>query len=93
MDQFEEQNQQPQPQVSTKGNFGWAVLGFFFQLVGLILFLVWRNDRSGDAKCAGIGALVGFLTSILGGILFVFCFAGMAGLSAGMAGLGAVTLL
>ena len=48
-----------------KGNFGWAVLGFFIPLVGLILFLVWKNDRHGDAKMAGMGALISVIVSIV----------------------------
>lgn len=55
-----------------KGSFGWAVLGFFIPLVGLILFAVWNNDRKGDAKMAGIGALVGFITTI---VLYIVFFA------------------
>ncbi len=55
-----------------KASFGWAVLGFFFPLVGLILWLVWKNDEPAKAKRAGVGALVGFIVnvvfSILGGI-------------------------
>ena len=44
-------NQQPQPnngmygqptQPEDKGSFGWAVLGFFIPLVGLILYFVWK---------------------------------------------------
>ena len=48
-----------------KGNFGWAVLGFFFPLIGLILFLVWKDTKYGDAKKAGVGALVGFIVGII----------------------------
>ncbi len=60
-----------------KGNFGWAVLGFFFPLIGLILFLVWKDTKHGDAKKAGVGALVGFLVSvfmpiILGALFYFF---------------------
>lgn len=40
------------------GSFGWAVLGFFIPLVGLILWMIWKNDRLGDAGMAGKGALV-----------------------------------
>ena len=35
-----------------KGSFGWAVL-------------VWKDQRHGDAKKAGIGALVGFICGFL----------------------------
>ncbi len=48
-----------------KGNIGWAILGFFFPVMGLVLFLVWKNTRYGDAKNAGIGALVGFIVPFI----------------------------
>lgn len=54
--------QQPAQQ---KASFGWAVLGFFFPIVGLILFLVWKKDQPAKAKMAGIGALVGFIVNIV----------------------------
>lgn len=47
------------------GNFGWAVLGFFIPIVGLILFLVWRKDMPRNANSAGIGALVSVVTTIV----------------------------
>jgi hypothetical protein len=47
------------------GNFGWAILGFFIPLVGLILFLVWRKDTPRNANSAGIGALVSVVTTIV----------------------------
>ncbi len=53
-----------------KGNFGWAVLGFFFPLIGLILFLVWKNNRKGDSKMAGMGALVSVILSIVFSAIF-----------------------
>jgi len=50
---------QPPPKPNTDtGNFGWSVLGFFMPIVGLILYLVWMNDRPKDAKAAGKGALI-----------------------------------
>ena len=47
------------------GSFGWAVLGFFFPIVGLILFLVWKDTRLLSSKKAGIGALVGVIVSVV----------------------------
>lgn len=47
------------------GSFGWAVLGFFIPLVGLILFLVWRRDRPLSANSSGIGALVSVVTNMV----------------------------
>lgn len=41
------------------GSAGWAVLGAFIPLVGLILFLVWNTSKPNCAKKAGIGALIG----------------------------------
>lgn len=63
------------PKKEEKGNFGWAVLGFFFPLVGFILFLVWKNDRKGDSKMAGIGALVGVCVNIAISILYTLVLA------------------
>ena len=61
--------QQPQPgysqQSNDSGSFGWAVLGFFIPLVGLILWLVWKDSKPKSAKMAGIGALVGVGVSVL----------------------------
>lgn len=47
-----------QPQNYDSGSIGWAFLGFFFPLVGLILYLVWKDDKPKSAKAAGKGALV-----------------------------------
>ncbi len=52
------------------GSFWWAVLGFFIPLVGLILFLVWRNDKPLSAKRAGIGALVGVIVNVVFSTIF-----------------------
>ena len=56
-----------QPVVDT-GSFGWAVLGFLIPIVGLILFLVWKDTKPLSAKQAGMGALVGVVLSVLGGV-------------------------
>lgn len=42
---------------------GWGVLGFFIPLVGLILYLVWRDDKPRRAKSAGRGALIGAIVN------------------------------
>lgn len=47
--------QQP---VNDKGGFLWGVLGCCIPVVGLILFLVWKDQKPKTAKAAGIGALV-----------------------------------
>lgn len=55
-------------------NMGYAVLGFFFPLVGFILYLVWKPNRPLRAKSAGKGALIGFITIAVLYILVVFLF-------------------
>ena len=46
------------PAVDDKGGLGWAILGFIFPFIGLIMFLIWRKTRPNRAKSAGMGALV-----------------------------------
>ena len=59
--------QQPyvNPQPADTGSFGWAVLGFFFPLVELILFLIWKTERPVSAKQAGMGALVSVIINVV----------------------------
>lgn len=38
---------------------GLGILCFFFPVVGLVLFLVWRENLPKRAKSCGIGALIG----------------------------------
>ena len=52
------------------GTAGWGVLGFFFPLVGFILWLVWKDDRRARSRSAGIGCLVSVCLSVVGGILY-----------------------
>ena len=56
--------QEPVAAGYDSGSIGWAFLGCCIPLVGLILFLVWRDTRPNDAKKAGIGALVSVLISV-----------------------------
>lgn len=44
---------------------GFGILGFFFPLIGLILYLVWKNQTPLKAKSAGQGALIGFIIGIV----------------------------
>ena len=50
---------------SAGGNVGWAILGFLFPIVGLILYLVWKNSAPKNAKMAGIGALIAVLIELV----------------------------
>ncbi|MBR1747339.1 MAG: zinc ribbon domain-containing protein [Clostridia bacterium] len=53
------------------GSVGWGILGFFFPIVGLILFLVWREEKPLSSKAAGIGALVNVIVGAVGSIVAV----------------------
>ena len=58
-----------QSYIEDKPCFGFALLGFFIPLIGLILFLIYEGKKPKRAKSAGIGALIGFITEIILSIL------------------------
>lgn len=62
--------QQYQPPQDAK-SIGFAILCFFFPIVGLILFLVWKDEKPLKAKSCGIGAIVGVAVQILFYILSI----------------------
>lgn len=66
-------------------NIGFAILGFFIPIVGLVLFLLWKNTSPLKAKSCGKGALIGFIVNI---VLYSVFFA--IGIFAGLEGLAAV---
>lgn len=47
-------------------NGGWTVLGFFFPLVGFILYLVWQTTFPIRSKLCGKGALIGVIADHCG---------------------------
>ncbi len=51
-------------------SIGIAVLGFFFPLIGLILYLVWKDTSPLKAKSAGKGALIGVIVSVVLSIIW-----------------------
>lgn len=53
------------PQQTDKGGFLWGLLGCCIPLVGLILFLVWKDTKPKTGKAAGIGALVGVVCAVV----------------------------
>ena len=61
------------------GGFLWGLLGFCIPIVGLILFLVWKDQKPKTGKAAGIGALV---SVILGVVFYAIILVG--GLSLGL---------
>lgn len=60
------------------GNVVWGLLGCCIPIVGLILFLVWKDQKPKTAKVAGIGALVSVALSV---ICYVLMFVVGIGLS------------
>ena len=59
-----------------KKYIGWAILGFFFPIVGLILFIVWRETEKEKSKVTLMGTLIGvgiyFIITIFATILLLF---------------------
>ena len=57
------------------GSIGYGILGFFFPLVGLILYLCWKNESPKNAKIAGKGALISVIINVVLCVLaFIFSF-------------------
>ena len=68
--------------IATQGdapNMGFAVLGFFIPLVGLILYLVNKDTAPLKAKSAGKGALIGFCVSLVFSIIYGVAVGSMIG--------------
>lgn len=58
--------------VEEGGTAGWAILGFLIPIVGLILFIVWKDSKPKSSKAAGKGALINVILVIL---FYVIAFA------------------
>ena len=62
----------PNADVSeNNSNLGFAILGFFIPIVGLILFLIYEEKKPKRAKSAIKGTLIGFITEIVLAIILV----------------------
>ena len=46
-------------------NVAWAILGFFFPLIGLIIFIIWLANNNNNSKYIGLGALAGFIVRVV----------------------------
>ena len=57
--------------VQDNGGFLWGLLGFCIPVVGLILFLIWKDQKPKTAKAAGIGALVSVIIYVVAYILII----------------------
>lgn len=58
--------------IKDDGGVGWGILGCCIPVVGLILYLVWKDTKPQTAKAAGIGALV---SVGLAALWYIFVFA------------------
>jgi len=47
-----------------RAGFGWVLLGFCIPLVGLILFLVWKDEKPITAKSCITGAAISIVLGI-----------------------------
>ncbi|MBP3441831.1 MAG: hypothetical protein J6L62_03415 [Clostridia bacterium] len=69
-------------------NTGFAILSFFFPIVGLILYIIWKDKTPLKAKSCGKGALISVIVSVVGSIvstiLYVVLLGGLFALEAGM---------
>ena len=65
------------------GGFLWGLLGCCIPVVGLVLFLVWKDQKPNTAKAAGIGALVSVIIGIISYVI-IFVIIGAGALAFGL---------
>lgn len=53
--------------INDDENIGWGVLGFFVPIIGLVLYLVWKDEKPKNAKLLGLGAIIS-----VGSIIFLY---------------------
>lgn len=58
-----------------RSSIGFAILGFFIPILGLIFFLIYEGKKPKRAKSAGKGALIGLITKIILIIVLVVLYA------------------
>lgn len=61
---------------------GFGVLGFFFPLIGFILYCVWKDKTPLKAKSAGKGALIGFILGVVSAIIYMVAIFAIIGTAA-----------
>ena len=66
--------------VNDNGGFLWGLLGCCIPIVGLILFLVWKDQKPKTVKAAVIGALVSVIIWVIFYVIY-FVLLGAAGLA------------
>ncbi len=53
---------------------GLAILGFFFPVIGLVLYLVFKDQTPLKAKSCGMGALTGFIFGVAASVIIVILY-------------------
>lgn len=79
------QNYSAPPRNNDSASFGWGFLGFLIPIVGLILYLVWKDEYPLRAKSCGKGALISVILYVVIMIIYfivLFAAVGMASQSA-----------
>lgn len=71
-------SQETKPAVVDNGGFGWGALGFCIPIVGLVLYLVWKDTKPRTAKAAGKGALVSVILGVVWYVLMIIVGIGSA---------------
>lgn len=69
-----QENKSVKVQETDGKSIGWGILGFFFPMVGLILYLVWRDNTPLKAKSAGMGALISVIAELLLAVVLVLIY-------------------
>jgi len=54
----------PYPVPNDAPSGGYAVLGFFIPIVGLILYIMWKDQTPLRARSAGKGALISVIVNV-----------------------------
>lgn len=74
---------------------GYAILCFFFPIIGLILYLVWKDEYPLRAKSCGKGALISVIVNAVLVVLYILLIVIIIAIGVGSAGMyyGALALL
>lgn len=69
--------QEEKPAVVDNGGFLWGLLGCCVPIVGLVLYLVWKDQKPKTARAAGKGALVCVICTVIYYVLMLVLGIGM----------------
>jgi hypothetical protein len=61
--------------VRDQSSAGYGILCFFFPIVGLILYIIWKDEFPLRAKSCGLGALIAVFVEIAAIVIYVLLFA------------------